>query len=130
MGDITQLHVDTCPVDTHHFTLYRDDGQDVLINGEQDPQTFQNHLNNLHPNLTWTVKSGRGGGYLDLWLKIEIGKIELKIFKKIPPVYVSADSCQNPIVKGAIAKGVGHMLRINSSKRNTLMNQLKKQPEH
>ena len=114
MGDITQLHVDTCPVDTLHFTLFRDDGLDVLMNGEQDLQTFQNHLNNLHPN--WTVKSGREGGYLDLWLMIENGKIEWKNFKKTPPVYVSPDSCHDPSVKGAIVKGVGHRLRINSSK--------------
>ena len=127
MGDITQLHVDTCPVDTLHFTLYRDDGLDVLMNGEQDLQTFQNHLNNLHPNLTWTVKSGREGGYLDLWLMIENGKIEWKNFKKTPPVYVSPDSCHDPSVKGAIVKGVGHRLRINWS---TLMNRLKKQSEH
>ena len=66
MGDVTQKHIDTCPVDTLHFTLYRDDGLDVLLNGEQDIGTFQEHLNNLHQNLQWTVKCGRE--YLDLWL--------------------------------------------------------------
>ena len=51
MGDITKLHLDTCPVQTLQFQLYRDDGFDVLVNGEQDLQVFQDHLNQLHPNL-------------------------------------------------------------------------------
>ena len=75
MGDITQKHLDTCPVDTLHFTLYRDDALDILLNGEQDLEAFKNHLNNLHPNLTWTVECGTEGGYLDIWLMIENGKI-------------------------------------------------------
>ena len=68
MGDVTQKHIDTCPVETLHFTLYRDDGWDILINGEQDLAAFEEHLNNLQQNLQWTVKCGREGGYLDLWL--------------------------------------------------------------
>ena len=88
------------------------------MNGEQDLQEFQDHLNNLHPNLTWTVKCGREGGYLDLWIMIENGKLEWKNFKKTPPVYVSPDSCHDPMVKGAIVKGDGHRSRINSSKNN------------
>ena len=36
--------------------------------------------------------------------------------KKTPLVYVGPDSCHDPLVKGAIVKGVGHRLRINSSK--------------
>ena len=36
MGEVTQRHLETCPVDTLHFTLYSDDGLDILINGEQD----------------------------------------------------------------------------------------------
>ena len=116
MGDIAQMHVDTCPVDTLHFILYRDDGLDVLLNGEQDLQALHDHMNSLHPNLTWTVKCGREGGYLDLWLMIENGKIEWKNYKKTPAVYVGPDSCHDPMVRGAIVKGVGHRLRVNSSK--------------
>ena len=68
MGDITKQHVDTCPMDTLHFTLYRDDGLDILMNGEQDLRNFKEYMNNLHPNLTCTVECGSEGGYLDLWL--------------------------------------------------------------
>ena len=116
MGDITQQHVDTCPADTLHFTLYRDDGLDVLLNGEEELRIFKDHMNNLHPNLTWTMECGKEGGYLDLWLMIENGRIEWKNFKKTPPVYVGPDSCHDPMVKGAIIKGVGQRLRVNSSK--------------
>ena len=55
---------DYCPVDTLHFTLYRDDGLDILLNGEEDLQEFRDHLNRLHPNQTWTVQCGLDGGYL------------------------------------------------------------------
>ena len=116
MGDITQKHLDTCPVETLHFLLYRDDGLDVLLNGDDDLQLLEDHLNNIHPNLTWTLGHGREGGYLDLWLMIENGKIEWKNYKKTPPVYVGPDSCHDPAVMGSIVRGVGHRLRINSSK--------------
>ena len=87
-----------------------------LPNGDQEKRILKDHLNNLHTNLTWTVECGREGGYLDLWLMIENGKIEWKNFKKAPPVYVGPDSCHDPAVRGAIVKGVGLRLRINSSK--------------
>ena len=116
MGDITEKHLNTCPVDTLHFILYRDDGLDILLNGEDELQGMEDHLNNLHPNLTWTLGHGKEGGYLDLWLMLENGKIEWKNFKKTPPVYVGPDSCHDPAVMGSIVKGVGHRLRINSSK--------------
>ena len=116
MGDVTQKHIDTCPVETLHFTLYRDDGLDVLLNGEQDLDAFVEHLNGLHQNPQWTVKCGHEGGYLDLWLMIENGRIEWRNFKKTPAVYVGPDSCHDPAVRAGIVKGVGHRLRINSSK--------------
>ena len=116
MGDITQKHLDTCPVDTLHFSLYRDDGLDMLLNGLVEKRILEDHLNQLHPNLTWSVECAKEGGYLDLWLMLENGRIEWKNFKKAPPIYVGPDSCHDPAVKGAIVKGVGLRLRINSSK--------------
>ena len=116
MGDITQQHLDTCPVDTLHFTLYRDDAWDILLNGDQELRIFKDHMNNLHPNLTWTVECGSEGGYLDLWLMLENGRIEWKNYQKTPPVYVGPDSCHDPAVMSSIVKGVGQRLRTNSSK--------------
>ena len=116
MGDITQKHLDNDTIDTLHFILYRDDSLDNMSNDDQEKQRLKDHLNNLHPNLTWTVDFAKEGGYLDLWLMIEDGKIEWKNFAKAPPVYVGPDSCHDPMVKSAIVKGVGLRLRINSSK--------------
>ena len=82
MGEITEKHINTCPVDTLHFMLYRDDAFDVLLNGQQELRIFQDHLDNLHPNLNWTLKSGPEGGYLDLWLIIKNGKIEWHLVAK------------------------------------------------
>ena len=70
----------------------------------------------LHENLTWTITCGKEGGYLDLWLMLEDGYIEWKNYLKCPPIYVGPDSCHDPSVIGAIVKGVGLRLRINSSK--------------
>ena len=88
MGDITQKHLDTCPVDTLHFSLYRDDGLDMLLNGLVEKRILEDHLNQLHPNLTWSVECAKEGGYLDLWLMLENGRIEWKNFKKAPPIYI------------------------------------------
>jgi hypothetical protein len=43
-------------------------------------------------------------------------KIEWKVFMKTPPVYVGPTSCHDPVVKKSVFKGVGHRLRLNSSK--------------
>ena len=116
MGDITEKHLNTVTIQTLHFILYRDDVLDFLTNGDQSKQNLIDHLNNLHPNLTWTVECKKEGGYLDLWLMVENGRIEWKNYKKAPEVYVDPDSCHDPMVRSAIVKGVGLRLRINSSK--------------
>ena len=116
MGEITQKHLDTSPISTLHFQLYRDDACDILLNGAQEKRILQEQLNSLHQNLNWTVECGKEGGYLDLWLMLEDGKIEWKNYLKCPPIYVGPDSCHDPSVKGAIVKGVAQRLRINSSK--------------
>ena len=116
MGDITEHHINTCTIDTLKFHLYRDDGIDVVLNGDEDKRRLEDHLNNLHPNLTWTVDIAKEGGYLDLWLMIEEGRIEWKNFRKAPPIYVGPDSSHDPAQISAIMPGVGHRMRINSSK--------------
>ena len=116
LGDITEKHLDTPTIQTLHFIIYRDDTLDFLRNVDQMKQNLIDHLNNLHPNLTWTVNCEKQGAYLDLWLMLENGRIEWKNYKKAPAVYVSPDSCHDPMVKSAIVKGVGLRLRINSSK--------------
>ena len=117
MGDITQKHLDNYPLNSLNFHLYRDDAIDFLENGDQEKRILEDHLNNLHENLTWTVDCVKEGGYLDLWLMLEDGKIEWKNFSKAPPIYVGPDSSHDPAQKGkSIIKGVGRRIRINSSK--------------
>ena len=51
LGDVTQQHLDTYALDTLHFSLYRDDGLDYLMNGQQEKRILKDQLNHLHPNL-------------------------------------------------------------------------------
>jgi hypothetical protein len=61
------------------------------------------------------MQCGKQGGYLDLWLMVENGRIEWKNYQKVP-VYEGPNSCHDSCVMKSIVKGVGHILRINSSK--------------
>ena len=56
LGDITQKHLDTYPLESLHFSIYRDDGLDFLMNGQQEKRILHDHLNSLHPNLDWTLE--------------------------------------------------------------------------
>ena len=53
VGPVADRHINTCPVETVDFSLYRDDGLDILKNGEMDLQAFNEHLDSLHPNSKW-----------------------------------------------------------------------------
>ena len=116
VGDLTQKHIDTCPVETLKFSIYRDDGFDILRNGARDIRAYEEHLNNLHPNIRFEIRHGKEGEHLDLWIMLKEDKIEWKCYMKTPPVYVGPTSCHDPVVKKAVFKGVGHRLRMNSSK--------------
>ena len=61
-------------MDTLQVQLYRNDAFYILMNGKDDLKVFKDHLNGLHPNLTWTVECGSEGGYLALWLMLEMGE--------------------------------------------------------
>ena len=86
LGPVAKKHVETCPVETEGFTIYRDDGWELLIKGEQDLPQYLEHLEGLHPNIKWETKYGREGEYLDLYLTIKNGKIESKVFSKSEPI--------------------------------------------
>ena len=66
-----QKHVDTNPVETLKFSIYRDDGFDLLIHGNRDFQEYKDHLNRLHPNIKFDVGHGKEGEHLDLWLMLK-----------------------------------------------------------
>ena len=76
-----------------------------------DIQAFNDHL-----NLRWETVSGREGAYLDLWLSLENGKIESKIYSKSEPIYLHPSSCHDPSVFKGLIPGVARRLRLNCSK--------------
>ena len=115
VGQVMEKHVNTCPVETVHFSIYRDDGLYILKNGARDLKQFEDHLNNLHPNLTFETRSGKEGPYLDLWIMIKDGKIETRNFKKFEPTYLDPKSCHDNSVFRGLYKGVGLRLRLNCS---------------
>ena len=59
----------------------------------------------------------------------ENGRIEWKSYVKAPPIYVGPISCQDPAVMGAIVKGVGLRMRINSSKDEYFENSVDEAPK-
>ena len=116
ISNITGKHLATCPVETVHFSIYRDDGLDILPRGEQDLPALKQHFNQLHPNLEWEFTQGKEGSYLDLWVMLKDGKVETRIFNKSEPIYLCPTSNHDPKVFKSIFKGVGLCLRLNCSK--------------
>ena len=119
VGKIIRKHLATSNIDSILYSIYRDDGHDILKNGLVDQPAYQRHLDSLHPNLKWDLACGTEGGYFDLFLMIKDGKIEWKTFTKTPPVYLSRSSCHDPQVFKSIPTGIGYRLRITNSDNDT-----------
>ena len=100
------FHTETSNIDSILFSIYRDDGLNILKNGKVDQPALQQHMESLHPNLTWDLNVEKEGGYLDLFLMIKDGKIEFKLFTKTPPLYLNKISCHDPKIFKSIPKGV------------------------
>ena len=114
VGDIVKKHIETNRIDSVLFTIYRDDGKDILLNGEQDANALKEHMDNLHENLEWDVNVTSEGGYLDLWLMLKDGEIQWKTYTKTPPLFLQRSSCHDPLIFKGIYKGVGHRLRLTN----------------
>ena len=106
IGPIVRKLTNECDVETLDFSIYRDDGLDVLINGETDLVAYQEHLDSLHPNIKWDITTGRVGTYLDLELMIVDGRIESRVFTKSAPVYLPPNSCHDPTVLKGFYSGL------------------------
>ena len=119
VGKITRKHLETSNIDSILYSIYRDDGRDILTRGLEDQERYQQHLDSLHPNLKWDLTCAREGGYLDLFLMIKEGKIEWQTYTKTPPLYLHKISCHDPKVFKGIPKGLGHRLRITNSTNKT-----------
>ena len=53
------------------FSIYRDDGLDLLLHGERDIQEYKNHLNPLHQNIKFDIRHGKEGEHLDMLLMLK-----------------------------------------------------------
>ena len=119
-------------VETTGWTLYRDDGWTVALNGLEDVETIENILQNLHPNIKWeinprgpSVLPGIGADgqiedrsvleHLDLRIHFVNNHLETDVFAKDIPIYISRKSCHPPQVFPAVVKSVGLRLRTNCS---------------
>ena len=78
--------MDSSNIDSVLFSIYRDDGVDILVNGKTDQQAYQREMDSLHPNLKWDLTCEKEGGYLDLFLMIKDRRIEWKTFTKTHPL--------------------------------------------
>ena len=116
------LDLETSNINSILYSIYRDDGHDILTGGIADQEAYQKHLDGLHPNLKWDLTCAREGGYLDLFLLInQEGYIKWRKITKTPPLYLSRISCHDPSVFKGIPKGVSHMLRMTNSTDKTFI---------
>ena len=74
VGKIVRKHLETSNIDSLLYSIYRDDGLDVLPQGLEVQDDYQQHLDSLHPNLKWDLTCASEGGYLDLFLMLKNGK--------------------------------------------------------
>ena len=102
MGELDEKMVrrlDEAEVQNTGWTIYRDDGWLVAINGEEDNTVIEEILQNLHPNIEWEVNP-RGPSilpfvnqdgsvedrttleHLDLTIHFVENKLETDIFAK------------------------------------------------
>ena len=145
MGELDNKLVEDAPVPLLSSTLpleerenhsscdwsrFRDDGF-VILPDESDIPVFENHLQNLHPDIHWTVSSGREAEYLDVKLKIsEDGSIKTDVFSKNCHSYLPPSSCHNPTVFKGLAVGMGTRLRMLCSDDQILEERLVEYAKH
>ena len=119
VGKVVEKHLQTSNIDSVLYSIYRDDGLDILTRGLEDQPAYQEHLDSLHPNLKWDLNCAKEGGYLDLFIMLKDGKVEYKTFTKTPPLYLNRISCHDPKVFKSIPTGVGYRLRLTNSTDET-----------
>ena len=132
LDDIVAQRLVEEEVQTTGWTVYRDDGWLMALNGGDDVRVIEEILQNLHPNIEWEVNP-RGPTiqpfvnvdgsvvdrttleHLDLTMHIVDNKLETDIYAKDIPIYISTKSCHPPQVFKSVAKSVGLRLRMNCS---------------
>ena len=108
-------------IETTGWTIYRDDGWTVALNGLDDVPAIEDILQNLHPNIKWeinprgpSVPPGIGVDgqvvdrsvleHLDLSIHFVDNQLETDVFAKDIPIYISRKSCHPPQIFPAVTK--------------------------
>ena len=119
-------------IETTCWTISRDDGWTVALNGIGDVPVIEDVLQNLHPDIKWEINP-RGPTvphmiladvsvqdmtvleHLDLSLHFVENHIETDVYAKDIPIYISKNSCHPPLIFPSILKTMGLRLRANCS---------------
>ena len=107
------------------WTIFRDDGWDILLNADEDLPKFEEILEGLHPNIKWEVRisdeeNEHALEHLDLTIYIKEGKLETDNFAKDIPIFLSRKSCHPGFVFKSVLKSVGFRLNQNCSEDDSL----------
>ena len=133
MGVLDKRTVEQCPVPlltsldaslvserALDWSRFRDDG--ITFLHQDDVEQFEQHLQGLHPDISWEVESGNKINYLNLTVQLIDGEIHTDEFSKSSHSYLSPDSCHPPSTfKGLwLIYSKGRQLRMNCSKSQFL----------
>ena len=102
------------------WTIFRDDGWDILLNADQDLPKFEDILDKRHDNIKWDRRSSSADQdhalqHLDLTIYIKEGKIETDNFAKDIPIFLSRKSCHPNFVLESVVKSAAIRLNLNCS---------------
>lgn len=102
------------------WTIFRDDGWDILENADDDLPKFEEILDGLHPNINWDVRTSdeetsHALEHLDLTIYIQEGKIETDNYAKDIPIFLSRKSCHPSHVFKSVIKSTAFRLNQNCS---------------
>ena len=119
------------------WTIFRDDGWDILVNADEDIPKFEEVLDGLHPNIKWDLRLSEESNqhallriseesnqhaleHLDLTIFIKDGKLETDNYAKDIPIFLSRKSCHPGFVFKTVGKSVGFRLNQNCSEDDVL----------
>ena len=136
MGVLDKKTVEQCPVPlltsldaslgserALDWSRFRDDG--ITFLHQDDVEQFEQHLQGLHPDISWEVESGNKMNYLNLTVQLIDGEIHTDEFSKSSHSYLSPDSCHPPSTFKGLIYSKGRQLRMNCSKSQFLAPRLK-----
>ena len=101
--------LETENIEHTEWTIFRDDGWDILIDADRDLPKFEEILGGLHPNIKWDLRISSEENehaleHLDLMIYIKEGKIETDNYAKDIPIFLSRKSCHPQFVFKSVLK--------------------------